>query len=437
MKDLSVSLGATALIQILTMVQGVLTARWLLPEGKGELTTVLLWPILLVALGSLGIQDAVAFAAANSDETETRRISASGLWLMLLMSVVLVGAGYLILPVVLSNHSAELIATSRLFLWYIPPTLLTASLVGILLGKLRLTQVNALRTSVYVVILTMMVTFYLLGRVSVLDFTVAFLTASWGAFLLAAAIVIKHRWVGWLTSFDTTKKLLMYGFKVHIGSLAGMLNLRLDQLLLSIFLPPSILGLYVVAVTVGAGANLVASTIAYWVAFPRLSNLPFGLVKTEVLARFMRVALLASLLSAGILFVAAPWLIAFFFGAAYGQSVGMARVLILAAIPLGCNAIFAAGFKSYDLPAISSRAEMLGLGVTALALLVLLPNFQALGAAWASLLSYCVTFVYMLTQSQRRLNVRPRELFLPRWEDWHYLKSLLARRELLGLSAQK
>jgi len=436
-KDLFTSLAATLLIQLLTMVQGVLSARWLLPQGKGELTTVLLWPTLLVALSSLGIQDAVAFAAANSDDTETKRLAASALWLMLLVSAVLVGTGYLILPIILSNHDTELVATSQLYLWYIPPTLVTVCLAGVLLGKLRLTQVNISRTSVYVIILSLMISFYLVGRVSVHSFTMAFLASSWGAFLLAGAFLIKRGWIGWLPSLGKMKKLLAYGFKVHIGSLAGMLNLRLDQLLLSIFLPPAVLGLYVVAVTIGSGANLVASTVAYWVAFPRLSNLSSGLLKTQVLARFMRFGLLASLLSAVILFVGAPWLITFFFGAAYGESAGMARILIIAAIPLGCNAIFTAGFKAYNLPEVSSSAEIIGLAVTALALLVLLPNFQALGAAWASLLAYSVTFVYMSAKSYRKMNVRLVELFLPSWEDWRYLKGLLVRTGLFRLQAQK
>lgn len=417
------------------MVQGVLSARWLLPEGKGALTAAMLWPSLLACLGALGITDAVAFAVAKSDDTETKRIAASALWMMSLVSSVLVGAGYLLLPVVLSNHGSELVVTSQLYLWYIPPALLTPCLVGILLGKLRLTHVNILRTLVYVVILTLMVTFYFLDKVSVFNFALAFLTASWGAFVLAGTWAIKSGWVGWLPSLDFMKQLLGYGFKVHIGSLAGMFNLRLDQLLLSIFLPPSILGLYVVAVTVGAGANLVSSTIAYWVAFPRLSSLPLGALKSQTLGRYMRLALFASLFSVVILFLAAPWLITFFFGPAYAESVGMARILILAAVPLGCNAIFTAGFKAYNLPEVSSSAEIIGLAVTALALLVLLPNFQALGAAWASLLAYSVTFVYMSAKSYRKMNVRLVELFLPSWDDWRYLKGLLVRMSLFRLQA--
>ena len=425
MKHLLLSFAATISIQLITMAQGVLSARWLLPEGKGELTTAMLWPSLLVALGCLGIQDAVAFAAANSSDTDFRRIVASGLVITLSMTVVLVGAGYVLLPFILSGHNAELVSISQLYLWYIPPTMATFCLVGILLGKMQMVQVNVLRVSVYVVILVLMVLFYWTGRVSVRNFTGAFLVSSWVSFLLAVTFVMKCGWIGFRSSLDTMKRLLGYGVRVHIGSIAGMLNLRLDQLLLSVFLPASSLGLYVVAVTIGSGASLAASTIAYWVAFPILSNLPSGFLKTQILGRFMRLVLSATLLSALILFVSVPWLIRIFFGVTYGESADMARILIVAAIPWSCGAVFAVGFRAYNLPEIASGSEIVGLVVTALALLILLPKFGALGAAWASLLAYSATFLYMLVQSRQRMEVQMDGLFLPSWDDWYYLKDLL------------
>jgi O-antigen/teichoic acid export membrane protein len=190
-------------------------------------------------------------------------------------------------------------------------------------------------------------------------------------------------------------------------------------------LPASSLGLYVVAVTIGSGASLAASTIAYWVAFPILSNLPSGFLKTQILGRFMRLVLSATLLSALILFVSVPWLIRIFFGVTYGESADMARILIVAAIPWSCGAVFAVGFRAYNLPEIASGSEIVGLVVTALALLILLPKFGALGAAWASLLAYSATFLYMLVQSRQRMEVQMDGLFLPSWDDWYYLKDLL------------
>ena len=51
MKDVSGSFAATALIQALNIVSGVMLARYLLPEGRGELAAVILWPSVIAGLG--------------------------------------------------------------------------------------------------------------------------------------------------------------------------------------------------------------------------------------------------------------------------------------------------------------------------------------------------------------------------------------------------
>ena len=47
MKDISVSFLTTAYIQALNIVTGLLAARLLLPEGRGELAALMLWPGLV------------------------------------------------------------------------------------------------------------------------------------------------------------------------------------------------------------------------------------------------------------------------------------------------------------------------------------------------------------------------------------------------------
>ena len=410
---------------MITMIQGMVSARWLLPLGKGELTTIMLWPSIFVSFGILGIQDAVAFFTAKADAMGTREILASAISMMLLVSALLVGLGYTILPIILINKSSELIGLSLLYLWYIPPTLLTACLVGILIGKLKLLFANLLRVIVYVIILSTMIIFFIIKKVTVQHFTFSFLLASWVVFLLAIVFVYFGGWIGFAPKIDIIKKLLAYGLRVHLGSLAGSINLRLDQLLLSVFLPTSVLGLYVVAVTIGSGANLVASTIASWVAFPILINLPPNLHKAAVFGRFVKLSLVSSIISVVILYSSTPLIINLFFGPAYNESISMARILIIASIPLGCNATITSGLKSYNLPAISGYAEIVGLFVTIISLMILLPTQQALGAAWASLIAYSVTSLYLIKKTQEKLEINLEQLFLPSWDDVNTLKKLL------------
>ena len=59
MKDISVSFATTAYIQVLNIATGLIAARILLPEGRGELAALMLWPGLIAELGNLGLSDAL------------------------------------------------------------------------------------------------------------------------------------------------------------------------------------------------------------------------------------------------------------------------------------------------------------------------------------------------------------------------------------------
>ena len=436
MKNIFISFVATVIIQLVTMLGGILSARLLLPQGKGELTAIMLWPSLIASLGSLGIYDAVAFFIANDSKYGTKTIFASGMLLAVVLSCALMGIGYVVQPIVLSNYGVIAINTSLLFIWYIPLALITSCLMAVMLGKLRLSQYNFLRTFVHIGNVFGMVALYLSGKVSVRSFAAAFLISSSVTLLLAAGFLVRRGWIGWLPELGVMKRLLAYGLKVHVGSVAGFLNMRLDQMLLSVLLLPSVLGVYVVAVSIGFVASLVATTIGL-VAFPHVANLASEQLKRQAFGRFMRLSLFMSLILAGVLYIFTPQIIVLFFGVAYLEATDPARVLTFASIPLGCNILFAAGFKAFNFPLLSGKSEVIGLAVTGASLMVLLPSYQALGAAWASLLSYSASFLYMAGRTNQ-IGLTLPQLLLPNREDLNYLKHLLPRMSRrLGISEVK
>src|SRR4051812_16126319 len=97
MKRLSISFITTLIIQLVTIFGGILSARLLLPQGKGELTAILLWPSLLAILGNLGLFDALSFFSASKSKSLSKIVS-SGVILVGLLSILLVGIGYFSLP---------------------------------------------------------------------------------------------------------------------------------------------------------------------------------------------------------------------------------------------------------------------------------------------------------------------------------------------------
>ena len=51
MKDIVTSFVGSALMQVFTIISGVLLARLLLPTGRGELAAVILWSTMIAAVG--------------------------------------------------------------------------------------------------------------------------------------------------------------------------------------------------------------------------------------------------------------------------------------------------------------------------------------------------------------------------------------------------
>ncbi|MGH9680079.1 MAG: oligosaccharide flippase family protein, partial [Candidatus Acidiferrales bacterium] len=87
-------------IQSCGMVTGILTARILGPTARGELATVMLWPIILSNLGLLGCNWALARAVASNPEAESNQVC-SALALGLAASTAFAAFGYFFLPLVL------------------------------------------------------------------------------------------------------------------------------------------------------------------------------------------------------------------------------------------------------------------------------------------------------------------------------------------------
>jgi O-antigen/teichoic acid export membrane protein len=430
LNKISISFAATLLIQLVTMLGGVLSARLLLPQGKGELTAIMLWPSLLAAIGSLGIFDAMTYFIANNTNDLTKTFS-SGMVLFLILSAGLVGIGYFILPVVLSGNNATVVNTAKMYLAYIPINLVTLSLMALILGRMKLLEYNVLRTFVHVCFVAGMLFLYAFDHVSVRGFAGASLVANISTLIVVVALLLSHGWLKWQPDILKMKELLVYGLKVHLGSVASLLNLRLDQMVMSIFLQPITLGLYVVAVTVSSAALLGANTIAL-VAFPYIASLRSPQDKWQAVGRFMRLGVLLSFVTSMALLWLTPWILKFFFGVAYLPATRPARILLLASIPLTCNVLLAAGFKALGYPLVASKAELISLVVTGVSLCILLPRYQAVGAAWASLLAYLTSCVFMLYSPQRQLGITLTNLFRPSASDWEYaIRQLILLRNRL------
>jgi O-antigen/teichoic acid export membrane protein len=408
----TLSLATSAAIQGCNALTGVLLARSLGPVGRGELASILLWPSILAAIGSLGVTEAVTYETATGS-SPVRAVAGSGLALAAVQSLTLIVIGAVIAPVVHGGRETETVHATYLFLAFIPLNLLTLYAIGILNGLQQFLAYQALRFMVIALMTGGIVLLAINRALTVRAAVIAYLVAN--AATAAAALLVLRRQGALSLAYrlETVRRLLGFGLRSHTTNVALQLNERLDQLVISVFLAPAKLGLYVIAVTLTAATSLIGTATGMAV-LPVVAALKDPAERIATATRYIGWVLLGAACITVPMVVFTPLLIRVLFGEAFLGAAPVARVLLVAAIFLSTNRVIDAVLKAIGRPLDAGMAECLSLGVTVAGLALLLPRLELLGAGVTSLLAYCSTTAWMASRAARALEVAPVALLLPR-----------------------
>lgn len=385
------------------MVTGVLLARSLGPSGRGELAAILLWPGLFVILGSLGVDDAIAYHTARRT-APIRAIVGTAAALWIVQSVVIVAIGATLVPLFLGHYGHPATSFGLLYLAYTPFFLATVYVMSLLQGLRQFVAFQALRLGQIILNVVGLVMITTLGRLSVGAAVYVYL----GTYVIvgiAAMIVLKHTCTQ-RPIFDRGLARGLFGFAVrsHTSNVSSLFNVRLDQLLISAFLAPVQLGLYVVAATLTSLTSLVGQSVSL-IALPVVAGEQSGLVRVAVVRRYIRLTIIGATVLTVPLIVLTPTLISVFFGNDFASAATVTRVLLVAAVVLTTTRLVQSMLKAAGRPLDAGISEFVALGATVAALAVLLPWFGILGAGIASLVAYSVSAVWTANRAAAALGL--------------------------------
>jgi O-antigen/teichoic acid export membrane protein len=413
--ELNAQLGAsfaTSLVILgLNVITGVVLARALGPHDRGELAAVLLWPSMIAAVGTLGVTEATTYYAAHGTWPLGRLVGTTFV-IGLLQSLLCIGLGVALLPFVLSRYDAKVVHLAHLYLLYIPIFVFDVYAMTLIQGLQRFNSFNFLRFLVIALTAVSLVTLDLAHSLGVEQAVYVYL-GSYGVTGVVAALLL-FGGESMRLSYDgrVMREVLGFGIRSHLGNVSSLLNERLDQLIISIFLAPLKLGLYVVAVSLTSLTTLPGTSISL-VALPSVARSAQSEERTHRIQRLLQITLLTTLcLTIPMILLMAP-IIGLLFGSAFRPVAGVARVLLIGSVILGMNRVLGAVARGIGRPLDAGVAEGLALIVTVLALAVLLPMFGLMGAAVASLLAYLASAAWMLQKARRALGVTARSLILP------------------------
>lgn len=379
---------------------GIIVARALGPEMRGEYAAVTAWFGVALMVGGMGQPAALCYHVAHDPDNAQGYVATSRAMMLVTGTVALIG-GILLAPLLARGNAGLTVAYRIAF---------TASIVAFVgasytfsLQARNLRSWNVTRMIQPVLGLALLA---MLWRLRLLTLTAALVVLAltmlvqlgWAYYRCRAAGLAPGR-----AQTRLVRPLAGYGIAQIAALTPAALNARLDQLVLSQTVPPAVLGQYAIAVSCTLLPIPFVTAIGN-VAFPRLAS------RGQVDGRANRMQWLGILGSAcaaaGALVpfdLVAPWLIPRVFGPGYAGVVPLLWTLTPAGVFLACNQVTGDVLRGRKRPLIVARAEGLAAVFTVALLVALLPVFGVYGAAIASAVAYGVALIVMLL-SLRRLS---------------------------------
>ena len=190
-------------------------------------------------------------------------------------------------------------------------------------------------------------------------------------------------------SVALARRIAAYGLRGQIGGVMSQLNLRLDFVLLTFFTGPAVLGVYAVASKFAELIRIFSMAVTY-VFYPKFAkDGPSGAMETA--RRLMPKA--GMLTAAGLipLWVAAGFVIGAFYGSGFDAAVTPTRIILLGLAFDGVAGVVSGLLYGVGRPGLNSWAMGVGLAATVMLDLLLIPRYEATGAAIASAIAYSLT----------------------------------------------
>jgi O-antigen/teichoic acid export membrane protein len=195
-----------------------------------------------------------------------------------------------------------------------------------------------------------------------------------------------------------------YGIRGQVGGLLTLLNTRLDFAILAAMSGPAVLGSYAVASKYAELLRLPSLALT-WIAYPRLAKLDHVTATGRAVAMARPALAVVALAAVPVFLLTAP-VTTMLYGDGFDSAVLPAHVLI-AGMVLSGGAGAASGYLyGCGRPGLNSTVLALGLGITVVLDLLLIPPYAAVGAAVASAIAYLVSdgvLLLVLARMSRKL----------------------------------
>ena len=391
-RNVFITFSTQILVLILGLIYTALIGRGLGTEGKGILDVAIIIPAILGILLGGGISVAnVYFAGTKKLSTQTLTDHSIS---FMLCTVVLSVIGIFLLSVtglldfILPNIPQWIII---LILISLPFELLYASWRGILQGNNQILEANVVNfvKIISLVLLTAAALYWFSNRL--LGAVLAWLFASVISLIPLTNLLHKQgasfvpKW-----NHKTMKQMLNFGLRGYMGNLLQFFNYRLDLLIVNFFVGAAAVGIYSVSTRMAETLWFLPSAVGF-VIMPKAASTSAKKMNKFTPTVFW-ITLLITFLGALGLVVLGGLFIDLVFGADFIDAYKPLLILLPGVVLLGGGKVLTNEITGRGYPQYNAVAAAVGLGVTIVLDIILIPKWGILGAALASSIAYTTVF---------------------------------------------
>lgn len=371
-------------LTVVTAFTGVLSARYLHPDGRGELAAMILWPIVLTSGLTFGLPSATVFQLKHNPPSASE-IMGAGLLLATAAGVLATVLGWILIPVWLAHYSAETISYARLFLLNSVPCAwaLTARACLESKGEFRLASLLILAPSLAT--LVWLVTLAATKRLDPASAGVAYVLPSVPASLYLVYWVERNVGIRIRHFLSKAHLLLSYGIRAYGIDLCGTLSLYVDQALVVRMLTPASMGIYNVALSLSRVLSVFHLAVNV-VLFPRtVAQEPEKII--EVTGRAVRVSTTLATTCGLVVALFGRQALSAIYGSQYADASPLLTILTVEVILSGMALVLSQAYMALGRPGVVTIIQTTGLLLTIPMMLVLVPRWGLMGAALSLLFS--------------------------------------------------
>ncbi|OQY70090.1 MAG: hypothetical protein B6D44_16395 [Ignavibacteriales bacterium UTCHB2] len=342
-------------MQAFTILQGILIARLLGPNGRGELAGIVLWPNIIASIGLFGINTSIARKAASTENPG--ELVTPTIFLSLTTALVTTFAAFLLIPGLVAEKNFYLLSLVNIYLLFITLNHISLNFTAIDQGTGNFTRMNLVRLLFYPIYLCLLILLWLTNSFTVK--TVIFALLAGNAVVSSFVIMVWWKSIRFPIKAGNIKTIITGSWKFGSVNIVDHLYFYADQILLFTLLAPLDLGLYVVGSSAAALSGIFSDSNGIIAFTTAAQNRGFN--DSSFISNVIRKSIIIWIAFSIVLVLTIPFLLPLIYGNDFSDSVPIAIILISGFGFLGIAKLIDQTFRGEGKPFLGMYGRILSL----------------------------------------------------------------------------